>query len=146
MLPFQSRHFNLNLHARVSQSRCNHHRRRSHLAKVLSKHWPAGFKISRLWQNIGHANNILQARARLLQRRGDVFQTLFGLHHHIVRNRHRPIVKPRRARDKHPIPRNHRTGIADLGFKCRAGADEGTFHDISKNYIQTKFCYEYNSY
>src|SRR5262245_12015345 len=123
--------FDLDAHARVGQAGGHHRRGGPHVAEVLAQRRPAPREVRGVWQDVTHADDISEPRARFLERRLNVTQALLRLRHYIVRDRHRRVVEAGGARNEHPLAVDHRARVADLFFEGRSRADQSPVHDIS---------------
>src|SRR5712664_1947226 len=122
------RHLDFDLDPGVGQSRRDHRRGRSDIAEVFLENRPASRKVLGLWKNVRDPNDVPKTGPGLLEGRLDVPQALLGLLDQVVRNRHRLIIEPGRARDEDPLPIDDRPRIADLSLERRTRADEPTIH------------------
>src|SRR5262249_54817998 len=107
-------------HPWISQTCRNHCRCRPNLTEVLAKHGPTLLEVCCHRSDVGHTYHVFKTRTRLLQRIGNVLETLLSLRNDALSNRHRRVVEAGGSRDEDPITVNDRSGISDLGFECGA--------------------------
>src|SRR4030095_4806865 len=110
----ERRDLDFDAHPRVEQVRGNHRGCRAHFAEILAQNRPAFREFLGVGKDVGHANHVVQARARLTQRGLDVLEALLRLRADALGDRHRRVVETGGARHEDPVALDDGAGVADF--------------------------------